>query len=84
MKSDLTLDRVPIGEAVTVSGIGRSGIRRRLTDIGLVHGAATVCVGESPLGDPRAFLIDGAVIALRRRDCSAISVIRQGDNGEIR
>ena len=80
MKSDLTLDRIPVGEAVTVAYLG--GIRRRLTDIGLVRGAETVCIGESPLGDPRAYLIDGAVIALRRRDCSAISVIRQGDNGE--
>lgn len=82
MKSDLTLDRIPVGEAVTVAYLGESGIRRRLTDIGLVRGAETVCIGESPLGDPRAYLIDGAVIALRRRDCSTISVIRQGDNGE--
>lgn len=82
MKSDLTLDRISVGEAVTVARLGESGIRRRLTDIGLVRGAETVCIGESPLGDPRAYLIDGAVIALRRRDCSAISVIRQGDNGE--
>lgn len=82
MKSDLTLDRIPVGEAVTVAYLGESGIRRRLTDIGLVRGAETVCIGESPLGDPRAYLIDGAVIALRRSDCSAISVIRQGDNGE--
>ena len=81
MKSDLTLDRITVGEAVTVAYLGESGIRRRLTDIGLVRGAETVCIGESPL-DPRAYLIDGAVIALRRRDCSAISVIRQGDNGE--
>ena len=33
MKSDLTLDRIPVGEAVTVAYLGESGIRRRLTDI---------------------------------------------------
>ena len=42
MKSDLTLDRIPVGEAVTVAYLGESGIRRRLTDIGLVRGAETV------------------------------------------
>lgn len=79
-----TLDRVPVGESVLVSKIDTGGtIRRRLMDMGFVGGSRTVCIGESPLGDPRAFLIDGAVIALRKRDCSGIYV-RQGDELEER
>lgn len=79
-----TLDKVPVGESVLVSEIGNVGtIRRRLMDMGFVGGSRTVCIGESPLGDPRAFLIDGAVIALRRSDCADIFV-RQGDELEER
>ncbi len=56
--------------ALTVSG----GIRRRLLDIGLVPGAQIACVGVSPLGDPSAYRICGAVIALRAEDCRGILV----------
>ena len=39
-----------------------------MLDIGLVNGAEVECVGQSPMGDPRAYLICGAVIAIRRSD----------------
>jgi ferrous iron transport protein A len=32
------------------------------------------CVGESPAGDPKAFLIRGAVIALRSEDSKKVIV----------
>ena len=40
-------------------------MRRRLQDIGLIEGTCIECVNKSPLGDPAAFYIRGAVIALR-------------------
>ena len=43
-------------------------MRRRLQDMGLIEGTVVECVGKSPLGDPTAFLIRGAVIALRNED----------------
>jgi len=49
-------------------------IRRRLLDIGLVENTAVECVGESPQHDPKAFLIRGAVIALRQDDCKNILI----------
>ena len=51
-----------------------SHIRRRLQDIGLEEGAAVECVMVSPLGDPTAYLICGAVIALRREDAACVQV----------
>lgn len=45
-----------------------SEMRRRLLDLGLWQGTPVRCVGESPLGDPAAYMIRGAVIALRRDD----------------
>lgn len=51
-----------------------SPIKRRLIDIGLTPESRVRCVGQSPLGDPKAFLIGGAVIALRREICEKIKV----------
>ena len=52
-------------------------MRRRLLDIGLIENTEVTCVGRSHGGDPAAFLIRGAVIALRRADCKKILVCRQ-------
>lgn len=57
------------GEIGVVFLLRNSGsMRRRLMDIGLIEGARVECVGRSPGGDPAAYLIRGAVIALREED----------------
>lgn len=77
MEGITTLDKLPVGAEASVHQLRASGgIRRRLMDLGFVVGACAVCVGESPLGDPKAFLIDGAVIALRKKDCASIDILR--------
>ena len=63
------------GEKALVSGMySQGGMRRRLRDMGLVEGAEVECLMKSPLGDPVAYLIKGAVIALRREDAAAVTV----------
>lgn len=57
-------------------------MRRRLLDIGLIENTEVECVGESPCGDPKAFFIRGAVIALRREDCEQILVKELFSNEE--
>ena len=47
---------------------------RRLRDMGLVRGTPVRCLQVSPLGDPVAYLIRGAVVALRRADSRMIRV----------
>ena len=49
-------------------------IRRRLQDMGVIEGTSIECINKSPLGDPAAFLIRGAVIALRKEDSKTIKV----------
>ncbi|MDD4715203.1 MAG: FeoA family protein [Oscillospiraceae bacterium] len=49
-------------------------MRRRLQDIGLVEGTTVSCLLKSPWGDPAAYLIRGAVIALRSADASNILI----------
>lgn len=72
------LNDIALGERARVLSQSTSGgIRRRLLDMGLVEGTEIECVGKSPCGDPRAYLIRGAVIALRAEDCGKIAVERR-------
>lgn len=45
-------------------------------DLGFVPGAQVECLGRSPLGDPAAYRVRGAVVALRRRDAQLIALGR--------
>ncbi|MDD6189098.1 MAG: FeoA family protein [Clostridiales bacterium] len=54
--------------------LSEGSMRRRLLDIGLVESTEVECIGRSPGGDPSAFLIRGAVIAIRSEDCRNIIV----------
>lgn len=51
-----------------------SGIKRRLLDLGLVTGTSIIPVLISPLGDPKAFLIRGTTIAIRKEDSEKILI----------
>ena len=67
------LNDVMPGQAARIKKLNSSGsIRRRLLDIGLVENTEVECLGRSPSGDPSAYLIRGAVIALRSEDCNNI------------
>ena len=69
------LSRLREGQDAVVISLGLSGsIRRRLIELGLVENAPVRCLQKSPWGDPAAYLIRGAVIALRREDSSRILV----------
>ena len=50
------------------------GIRRRLLDLGLTENTEVECVGKSFMGDPAAYLIRGAVIAVRNADAGKILI----------
>lgn len=60
------------GEVVSLRARGLS--RRRLLDLGLVPGTRVVVLRRSPSGDPTAFLIRGATIALRREEGQQVLV----------
>ncbi len=60
------------GTVIALKSVG--GMRRRLLDIGLIEGTTVECVGRSPGGDPAAYLIRGAVIAIRDRDSADILI----------
>ena len=70
-----TLDKIPTGEfAVIVNVDTQISLKQRLYDIGLVPGTKIKVVHQSPAGNPRAYLVRGAVIALRNCDAKNICV----------
>lgn len=63
------------GERARVfSLLNTGGIKRRLQDLGLVEGTDVRCVQKSPYGDPVAYFIRGAVIALRIEDARGVLI----------
>lgn len=69
-----TLDCLRPGQSARVGGlfIDSRPMRRRLMDLGFTRGATVRCLFCAPLGEMRAYLIRGAVIALRREDAALI------------
>lgn len=75
MKEIFPLSELKKGSSARVYKISADGaMRRRLIDIGLIKDTKVECIGKSAAGDPRAYLIRGAVIALRSDDSKNILV----------
>ena len=76
----ISLESLKPGERGRVQELKLSGpARRRLQDIGLVENASVRCLFKSPAGDPRAYLIKGAVMALRREICTQVLISKEAD-----
>ncbi len=64
------------GRVVNISPACKGAERRRMMDLGIVPGTIIKAEMVSPSGDPTAYLIRGALIALRREQASLINVSR--------
>lgn len=77
MTEKICLSDIKPGEGARVIKLEtEGGMRRRLLDIGLIENTQVSCIGKSPGGDPSAYLIRGAVIAIRKEDAKNIKVVR--------
>ncbi|MDR5587792.1 MULTISPECIES: FeoA family protein [Clostridium] len=75
LSNTISLNKLPLGNKCKVSKLDADGvIRRRFLDLGLITGTEVESLGQSPSGDPIAYLIRGAVIAIRSEDASKILV----------
>ena len=71
--SEYSLSALRVGQSAYVAEIqADEAMRRRLLDLGLIRGTRVACTAKSPAGDPAAYLIRGAVIALRGRDARGV------------
>lgn len=67
------------GEVRQLTAAGHT--RRRMMDLGLVCGTRVAALQKSPSGDPVAYEIRGAVIALRSQEAAGIMVKADGNGG---
>lgn len=71
----IPLNCLPIGAKAKVKELISDGIiRRRMLDLGLITDTVIEALQRSPSGDPIAYNIRGAVIALRSEEASKILV----------
>jgi len=71
----IPLSLIPCGKSAKVKAITAEGtLRRRMLDLGLVIDTIVKSLRKSPSGDPTAYEIRGAVIALRSEEASKIMV----------
>lgn len=75
MAESCTLARLLPGQRAIVRSLNMENpMRRRLLDLGLTEHTEILCLGRSPLGDPSAYLIRGAIIAIRLKDTRQIII----------
>lgn len=73
------LSALALGEVGTVVGISaacRGAERRRMMDLGILPGTSVRAELQAPSGDPTAYRIRGALIALRRQQAERIQIQR--------
>lgn len=69
------LSDIKVGDKVIIKNlVTNDNIKRRLLDIGLIEGTKVECVLKSAFGGFLAYLIRGAVIAIRKEDSKHIGV----------
>lgn len=71
----IPLSCLPLGKTAKVKSLASDGIiRRRMLDLGLISDTVVEAVQKSPSGDPTAYCIRKAVIALRSEEANKILV----------
>lgn len=72
---DRTLASLREGEWARIKGLdAEQGIGRRLRDLGMIGGTKVQCIQKSPFGDPTAYAVRGAIIALRSKDAALVRI----------
>ena len=74
------LSDIKVGDTVEIKNVMDCDIKDRFTDLGLIPQTHVKCVGKSPGKDMKAYLVRGAVIALRNADCQSILVSKGEDS----
>lgn len=74
-KNVFPLNYLPLGKKARVRDLISDGsTRRRMLDLGIISNTEVEALQQSPSGDPVAYYIRGAVIALRSEEASKILV----------
>lgn len=75
-----TLDKLDIGKTAVIKSINfKSGLKKRLMDMGIVKGEKITAIKRAPLGDPIEFTIKGYNISLRKSEAQKIDIEEDSD-----
>lgn len=75
IKLEKRLCDIAYGESAIIKSVLLEGsISRRLYDMGFIEGTDIECVGRSLFGGMSAFLVRGAVYAIRTGECEKILI----------
>ncbi len=71
-----TLDQLNVDQTAWVKSVDLPDgqMRRRLQDLGIIEGTRVVCKQAAPSGNPKSFLVRGAVIAIRTEDSKNVFI----------
>jgi Fe2+ transport system protein FeoA len=74
-QNDSTLADLKPGQSGAVTELRSQGPeRRRMMDLGIVPGTIIAAEMSSPMGDPVAYRVRGALVALRREQANLILI----------
>lgn len=74
-RETVSLDLLKPGEKGWIAGMSlEEEIGRKLTDMGFQRGRLVECAYRSPWGDPTAYYVMGALVAIRRGEAGKIQV----------
>lgn len=75
MEDKFSLCSLPLNKSAVICKVEcKEEFKNRLFDLGIIENAVITPIYRSAFGDPTAYLVKNAVIALRRRDCKNITV----------
>lgn len=77
MNNEISLSKVNLNEEyVIIKILLDDNIKQRIYDLGLIENTVIKAVYKSPFNDPVAYLVRGAIIAIRNKDAEKIIVRR--------
>lgn len=75
MDKKLTLNELPLNVSAVVNSVEcKENLINRIFDFGIIKNSVITPIYRAPFGDPTAYLIKNAVVALREKDCKYITV----------
>jgi len=83
MQKKITMDTLPVEAEGLIKEINaEDNMKKRLFDLGFIENTKIKCVAQSPLGDPKAYLVRGSIIALRNEDSRNITIKSENADDE--
>ncbi len=84
MYNTCKLSELPLHQTAVVEQMDRRDpVTARLIQLGVINGATVTPLFKSMLGDPVAYQVNDCVIALRRSECSGVTVRTEDDGHAV-